>query len=142
MFDVWHLGLPVENLERSVRFYVDGLGFELLGYLESDGYRMAFARVPGGSFTLEFLEYREAQSAPKRPDHLAFEVPDLNGYRERLLKVGFFAEVPEIAEAGVGLRRFTLTDPDGVPVQFYEGRARFDRSIAHTNSRRTEAHHV
>ena len=136
MFDVWHLGLPVENLERSVRFYVDGLGFELLGFSDSDRYRMAFARVPGGAFTLEFLEYREA-SAAKRPDHLAFEVADLGGYRERLLKSGFFAEVPEIAEAGVGLRRFALKDPDGVPVQFYQGRADFDRSIAQTAVRRT-----
>jgi catechol 2,3-dioxygenase-like lactoylglutathione lyase family enzyme len=141
MFDVWHLGLPVENLERSVSFYVDGLGFELLGYSESETYRMAFARVPGGAFTLEFLEYRKPTNA-KRPDHLAFEVPNLGGYRERLLKSGMFKELPEIADAGVGLRKFTVLDPDGVPVQFYLGRAAFDRSIAKTNIRRTEAHHV
>ena len=141
MFDIWHLGLPVANLERSVSFYVDGLGFELLGYYESESYRMAFARVPGGAFTLEFLEYREPTAA-KRPDHLAFEVPNLSGYRERLLKSGFFDQVLEIADAGVGLRKFTVIDPDGVPVQFYLGRAVFDRSIAKTNIRRTEAHYV
>jgi catechol 2,3-dioxygenase-like lactoylglutathione lyase family enzyme len=142
MFDVWHLGLPVESLERSVRFYVDGLGFELLGYSESDRYRMAFARVPGGTFTLEFLEYREAAAArgARRPDHLAFEVPDLDGYRRRLLKAGFFAELHGIAEAGAGLRRFALQDPDGVPVQFYQGRAAFDRSIAETVRRRETPH--
>jgi catechol 2,3-dioxygenase-like lactoylglutathione lyase family enzyme len=144
MFDVWHLGLPVENLERSVRFYVDALGFEFLGSSESDRYRFAFARVPGGSFTIEFLEYREASvaRAAKRPDHLAFEVPDLGGYRERLLKAGFFKELPEITDAGPGLRRFVMTDPDGVPVQFYAGRADYDRSISHTVNRRTEAQSV
>ena len=144
MFDVWHLGLPVKNLERSVEFYVDGLGFELLGFDESERYRIAFARVPGGAFTLEFLEYRETPDAQaaKRPDHLAFEVPNLSGYRERLLKGGFFKDLPVIADAGVGLRKFTVTDPDGVPVQFYLGRAGYDRSIAKTIHRRKEAHHV
>lgn len=136
MFDVWHLGLPVENLERSVRFYVDGLGFELLGYSESDRYRMAFARVPGGAFTLEFLEYREPTDA-KRPDHLAFEARNVDAFRERLLQDGFFNSLPEIAAAGPGLRRFSVTDPDGVPIQFYEGRALFDKTLS-----RKEAHYV
>jgi catechol 2,3-dioxygenase-like lactoylglutathione lyase family enzyme len=144
MFDVWHLGLPVKNLDRSVEFYVDGLGFELLGFDESERYRIAFARVPGGAFTIEFLEYREASEAQaaKRPDHLAFEVPNLAGYRERLLAGGFFKDLPEIADAGTGLRRFAVKDPDGVPVQFYLGRAVYDRSIAKTVNRRKEAYHV
>jgi catechol 2,3-dioxygenase-like lactoylglutathione lyase family enzyme len=144
MFDIWHLGLPVKNLERSVSFYVDGLGFEYLGRSESDRYRFAFARVPGGAFTIEFLEYRDASSAldAKRPDHLAFEAADLSGYRERLLKSGFFEALPEIADAGAGLRRFVVNDPDGVPIQFYFGRAGYDRSIAHSVDRRKEAQSV
>ena len=142
MFDIWHLGLPVENLERSVRFYVEGLGFELLGFSESDRYRFAFARVPGGAFTLEFLEYRDAAAERKRPDHLAFEVSDLSAYRERLLKSRFFSELPEISDAGPGLKRFVVNDPDGVPVQFYLGRAGYDRSIAKTIISRKEAQHV
>jgi catechol 2,3-dioxygenase-like lactoylglutathione lyase family enzyme len=137
MFDVWHLGLPVEDLERSVSFYVDGLGFELLGYSESERYRMAFARVPGGAFTIEFLQYRE-RTAAKRPDHLAFEAPNVDAFRARLLQEGYFKTLPAIADAGPGLRRFAVTDPDGVPIQFYEGRANFDK----TALRRTEAHHV
>ncbi|MFI5348882.1 MAG: VOC family protein [Elusimicrobiota bacterium] len=142
MFDVWHLGLPVENLERSVSFYVEGLGFELLGFSESDRYRFAFARVPGGAFTIEFLEYRDPAAERKRPDHLAFEVPDLDGYRERLLAAGFFEEPPEISDAGSGLRRFVVNDPDGVPIQFYKGRAGYERSIAGSINGRKEAQHV
>jgi catechol 2,3-dioxygenase-like lactoylglutathione lyase family enzyme len=138
MFDVWHLGLPVDNLERSVRFYVDVLGFEYLGASESDRYRYAFARVPGGAFTIEFLEYRDASAERKRPDHLAFEVRDLSGYRERLRENGSFKELPEISDAGPGLKRFVVDDPDGVPIQFYTGRAKYDRTIVS----RKEAQHV
>lgn len=132
MFDVWHLGLPVQNLEESIRFYVKGLGFELLGYYDTDRYRIAFARVPGGSFTLEFLEFRNASGSElaKKPDHLAFEAVDLEGFREKLDRDGFFKDVPGIAASNDGLRKLTMTDPDGVPVQFYQGRAAFDRLIA------------
>ncbi len=35
MFDVWHIGIPVENLENSLKFYLDGLGFEFQGYYET-----------------------------------------------------------------------------------------------------------
>lgn len=134
MFDVWHLGLPVRNLEASVRFYVNGLGFELLGYYDAPRYRVAFARVPGGAFTLEFLEHRDAAEGARagRPDHLAFEAADLEAYRARLVGGGFFHDVPAAAVSNDGLRKFALTDPDGVPVQFYQGRAAFDRSIAAT----------
>jgi catechol 2,3-dioxygenase-like lactoylglutathione lyase family enzyme len=134
MFDVWHLGLPVRGLEESVGFYVDGLGFELLGYHETERYRVAFARVPAGAFTLEFLEFRDPKdrAAARKPDHLAFEAADLDGLHARLRGGGFFAALPEIADASDGLRKFALTDPDGVPVQFHQGRAAFDRSIAST----------
>lgn len=134
MFDVWHLGLPVRNLEESVRFYVKGLGFELLGYYNTDRYRIAFARVPGGSFTLEFLEFHNPPESElaKKPDHLAFEAVDLEDFREKLSRDGFFMDVPKIVASNDGLRKFTMTDPDGVPVQFYQGRAGFDRLIAPT----------
>jgi catechol 2,3-dioxygenase-like lactoylglutathione lyase family enzyme len=132
MFDIWHLGLPVRNLEASVRFYVTGLGFELLGFHDAPRYRVAFARVPGGAFTLEFLEFRDAAEGARagKPDHLAFEAADLEDYRARLIRAGFFKDVPAAAASNDGLSKFALTDPDGVPVQFYQGRAAFDRSLA------------
>ncbi len=43
VFDIWHLGLPVKNLQGSLGFYVDGLGFELLG---TYGKNPAFVRPP------------------------------------------------------------------------------------------------
>ncbi|MBI5631841.1 MAG: VOC family protein [Elusimicrobia bacterium] len=134
MFDIWHLGLPVRSLEESIRFYVNGLGFQLLGYYDADRYRIAFARVPGGTFTLEFLEFRNVTEGEpaKRPDHLAFEVADLEDFRERLTQNGLFKDVPAIAISNDGLRKFAVTDPDGVPVQFYQGRSNFDRLIAPT----------
>lgn len=71
-FDVWHIGVPVRNLEKSLRFYVTGLGFEFLGYYEKT---MAFVRPPGKAFTIELMELDEKEGTgfEKKPHHIAFE---------------------------------------------------------------------
>ncbi|MDO8473387.1 MAG: VOC family protein [Dehalococcoidia bacterium] len=129
-FDIWHLGLPVKNLQESLRFYVDGLGFELLGYYCKN---LAFVRPPGKAFTIELMELaKDAQDADRLPHHLAFECENLESFHSDLLAKDFIAEAPAIVPSNSGLRLFTLRDPDGVRVQFYQGRAGFDYSIAPT----------
>ena len=131
MFDVWHIGVPVQNLEEALRFYVTGLGFEFLGYYEKT---MAFVRPPGKAFTIELMEFRneEGNGSQMKPHHLAFECVDVEEFRDNLLKKGYFPELPKIVPSNSGLRLFELRDPDGVRVQFYQGRVGFDRSIEHT----------
>lgn len=131
MFDIWHIGIPVQNLEKSLEFYVTGLGFEFLGYYEKN---LAFVRPPGKAFTIELMEFKkeEGSDLEKQPHHLAFECVDVEKFRADLLVRGYFHELPEVSPSNSGLRLFALRDPDGVLVQFYQGRAGFDQSIQHT----------
>lgn len=134
MFDVWHIGVPVKNLKESLKFYVTGLGFEFLGYYKKT---VAFVRPPGKAFTIEFMEFKKEEGTgfEKKPHHLAFECVDVERFRANLLRRGHCPELPEIVPSNSGLRLFELRDPDGVRVQFYQGRAGFDQSIRHTITR-------
>lgn len=127
MFDIWHIGVPVRDLAESVRFYVTGLGFELLSYY---GDTMAFVCPPGKAFTLEFMELKEGEEGiEKKPHHLAFECQDLDEFRANLMQNGFFKEIPEISPSNNRMRLFALKDPDGTKIQFYQGRSGFDQDI-------------
>jgi catechol 2,3-dioxygenase-like lactoylglutathione lyase family enzyme len=124
--DIWHVAYPVANLDRSISFYCDGLGFELVGRDAES----AFVSLGKGGFTLEFLfQLGDDRANPGRaPDHIAFGSSDLDAFRERLTGAGL--PVPEMQVFDDGLKRFTLADPDGVRLDFFQDRAGFEVFIS------------
>ncbi len=126
LIDIWHVAYPVADLDRSISFYCGGLGFELVGRDAES----AFVSLGKGGFTLEFLlQPREAAASPGRaPDHIAFESSDLDVFREGLIAAGLSA--PEMQVFDGGLKRFALADPDGVRLDFFQGRDGFEAFIA------------
>lgn len=89
-FRINHVGISVANLEESVDWYVDKLGFELVAPINrnSDS-AMNIARIRHGDFTIELFEiqgaaplpeYRRDPSADLRVHglaHFAFQVDDV-----------------------------------------------------------------
>lgn len=126
LIDIWHVAFPVADLDRSIAFYCGRLGFELVGRDDES----AFVSLGQGGFTLEFLAPPADQRAdPRRaPDHIAFESTDLDGYRETLMHAGL--SVPEIQVFDGGMKRFALEDPDGLRLDFFQGRSGFEVFIA------------
>jgi catechol 2,3-dioxygenase-like lactoylglutathione lyase family enzyme len=117
--DIWHVAYPVTDLDRSIAFYCGGLGFELVGRDPES----AFVSLGKGGFTIELLVQSGGEAAdPRRaPDHIAFESADLDAYREKLIGAGL--AVPPVHIIGDGMKRFALDDPDGVRLDFFQGRA-------------------
>ncbi len=126
--DIWHVAYPVADLDRSVAFYCEGLGFTLVGRDQES----AFVALGQGGFTLELIARAKAETATssRALDHVAFNAPDLGAYRETLIEAGM--SVPEMQIIGVGMKRFALDDPDGLRLDFFEGRAGFEAFIAGT----------
>lgn len=124
--DIWHVAYPVSDIERSIAFYCAGLGFELVG---RDG-DAAFVSLGKGGFTIELLTQPpgEAASPRRAPDHIAFDSADLDAYREKLLDAGL--TVPPILVIGEGMKRFALDDPDGVRLDFFQGREGLEAFIS------------
>ena len=127
---IWHIAIPVRDLEQSERFYRDHLGFQLVGRDEYPTMSQAFVSVGNGGFTLElFVPLGEERDKPRRyPDHVAFEADDLQTYRHSIIASGL--SVPEIQVFPGGLKHFALDDPDGVRLDFFEGRRGYEEYIS------------
>lgn len=125
-FDVWHVAIPVADLERSLAFYLD-LGFALAGRDEYSSTRQAFVRTRPGGFTIELFQPEKRPSKARRPDHLAFECEDVVAYRKRLEARGL--RPPRIETYDNGVRTFSIADPEGVRLDFFQGRAIYERSL-------------
>jgi catechol 2,3-dioxygenase-like lactoylglutathione lyase family enzyme len=128
-FDVWHVALPVSDLEAAEAFWCGGLGFRLVGRDEYPSKKQAFVAVREGGFTVELFEPlgKARDAEPRRPDHVAFECADLARFRAALGKR--MKDLPPIDEFENGVRVLEIVDPDGMPVQFFQGRAIYEASI-------------
>jgi glyoxylase I family protein len=138
-----HTGITVSNLERSLAFWRDVLGFELSHTAHQKGelaheitgvkgaeIKLAVLRAPGGH-KIELLEYL-APSDRKRANvqpcdvgsvHVALLVEDLDAVLERIAASGWEAAgKPQTLKIGpnVGKRVVYVRDPDGTTIEFME----------------------
>lgn len=138
-----HLGIQVEDRDRSLAFYRDLLGIEsiaewvevdpatkaIVGVPEAE-LNMAIMRLPGLSGTHACFEVIEYQNTPREPVdtrnrnngtfHLAFSVPDLDAMLQKLEEFGSPLLEPGVLVLPDGRRTLCCEDPDGIRVQFIE----------------------
>jgi catechol 2,3-dioxygenase-like lactoylglutathione lyase family enzyme len=104
--------IPSADLEKSLRFWVDGLGLSMSRPMRQDG-RLIGCMVQGDmlSFWLN-----ERAGTPIRPDNyegirLYWAPKDLRATRLRLVQHGYVAS--EIEDRDYGQTEFFVTDDDG-----------------------------
>jgi catechol 2,3-dioxygenase-like lactoylglutathione lyase family enzyme len=139
-----HLGICVADLERSLRFWCDGLGFEKAEtFAVGDEYRAAL-EVEGpvdlvsqfvrrGGIAIELLAWRSPGTSG-RPSarrnqlgmtHLSFSVEDVDTAARHLVACGGTL-LPETrtGQADPGAIQIVfLADPDGVRIELLSGTA-------------------
>lgn len=152
MIGVWHFSFTVADLDRSVAFYSDVLGLELVHRQEQDNaytrelvgfpdasLRIAQLAVPGqprgvSTHDLELVEYVAPRAEPTDPmrnrpgaAHLAFAVDDAVGTYERLRDLGVeFVSPPQAITEGINRGGFTcyFLDPDQITLELVQTPAR------------------
>ena len=142
---IFHGGITVSDMDRSLRFYRDGLGLEIefdkelagpylpvVLNLDFSGLRAAYLRIPGGQF-IELLEYRGIERLPaaSRPcdygaGHICLYVDGIDEIYANLIALGFRARsdgVVDITEGpNAGARSIYMLDPDGYRVELFQKR--------------------
>jgi lactoylglutathione lyase len=139
-----HIGIQVQDVERSARFYEEHLGFErverwslshpyvqrVVGYYPDVTLEIALMTIPGSDLFLEILEYRGVARSPVDPAtanpgtaHFCLFVDDLEALHAELSSKGvaFVSEV-ETPTWGPnkGGRLVYMKDPDGIRVELVQ----------------------
>jgi catechol 2,3-dioxygenase-like lactoylglutathione lyase family enzyme len=137
-----HLGICVSDLDRSVRFYCEGLGFEPVAshqvggefatLMEVEGVQLDSRMLARDGITIELLGYLTPETigdGSRRPmnqlglTHLSLRVDDVDGLAATIERLGG-AVVPatrttfDLADARLDF--LYCTDPDGVRIELMD----------------------
>jgi catechol 2,3-dioxygenase-like lactoylglutathione lyase family enzyme len=136
-----HVGICVQDLDRSIRFYRDGLGFVDKGTLDIEGEPTAtMVGIPDlvlnavylerDGLRIELLHYPSPGTVGKaeaRPmnqlglTHFAVRVSDLDDVIDRLVSLGGrVLEGTRIHNDAFGADLLYVTDPDGTRLELVE----------------------
>jgi glyoxylase I family protein len=139
-----HTGITVSNLERSLAFWRDVLGFEFshrahqksemavqITGVKGAELKLAVVKAPGGH-KIELLEYLDPADRKKHVDlrpcdvghvHVALTVDNLNAILERIAASGWKTTGrPQTLTTGpnAGKRVVYVRDPDSTTIEFME----------------------
>lgn len=123
---IHHVAIICANYAVSKRFYTEVLGLRVVAEnyrAARDSYKLDLA-LPDGS-QIELFSFPDAPARLTRPEaqglrHLSFEVHDVQAAANELAAQGIAVE-PLRTDEFTG-RRFTFfADPDGLPLELYEG---------------------
>ena len=123
---VHHIAIICSNYEVSKNFYTEILGLKIINEVyrsERDSYKLDLSC--NGKYIIELFSFPDPAERPSYPEarglrHLAFEVDDIDLACSNLKASNISIE--EIRTDEITGRRFTFfQDPDGLPLELYEG---------------------
>ena len=132
-FSIDHIAISVSNLDVSMRFYTNVLGFTCERIIDIPDGNGRIALLKKTNFTIEMFQFADSVLLPANDGkliddlkvigvkHIALRVKDIWTAAAFLKERG----VEFISEPVMGARgfyRFFIKDPDGMPLELTEGR--------------------
>lgn len=128
-----HTGIITKNIEKSKKFYIDLLGFEIIqdfwdnsdyiNYiigLKNANIRMIKMKEPISGFVLEILDYNKSKIYKNTSIHIALQVDDIDKmYNYLILNDVKFISQPILSSEGIAKVCFCF-DPDGNRIELVE----------------------
>jgi len=123
---VHHIAIICSNYERSKNFYTHVLGFSIVKETyraNRDSYKLDLAL--NNQYMIELFSFPHPPARPSGPEatglrHLAFSVEDIIASIAALEQKGIVCEPIRVDEL-TGKRFTFFADPDGLPLELYEG---------------------
>ncbi|HXV23199.1 MAG TPA: VOC family protein [Alphaproteobacteria bacterium] len=136
-----HTSFTVADLDRTVRFWTETMGFHAASVGERSGKwqerltgvpgaRLKIAHLYGYDHHMEFIQYLEGNAPgswiePNMPGaaHICLEVSDIAGTVRRMIAAGATAqgEIIEVMSGPVrGGKASYIRDPNGILIELYE----------------------
>ena len=114
-----HAMIYARDVERSMRFYRDLLGFKLIEDFQFEGKSVnARLRAPSGEGTIALHQLGPGASTVAEGVRLYFEVEELDAFCQRLQSKGvYFTKPPRVMPWG--WRHAYLDDPDAHEISLY-----------------------
>ncbi len=122
---VHHIAIIVSDYQESKRFYTDVLGLEIIREIfraERQSHKLDLSL--NGNYVIELFSFPNPPKRLSRPEatglrHLAFEVDDIQATVDFLTSKNTIPEPVRIDEF-TGKKFTFISDPDGLPIEFYE----------------------
>jgi catechol 2,3-dioxygenase-like lactoylglutathione lyase family enzyme len=133
-FSIDHTAISVSNLDVSVRFYTEILGFTCDRVIDIPDGNGKIALLKKSDFTIEMFQFTDAVPLTDNDKrliddlkkigvkHIALRVKDVRAMAT-YLKGHSVEFINEPVKGARGYYRFFIKDPDGIPLEFTEGPA-------------------
>jgi lactoylglutathione lyase len=119
-----HVGIMVKDLEKSIAFYREVIGLELISTLThtNESLKLAFLGFPRAKETqVELIQgYNDQLPQEGKVHHLAFTVDDIKKEWDRLKQLNISFIDDEIVSLPNGSKYFFFHGPDGEWIEFFE----------------------
>lgn len=124
-----HIGIMTKDLQQSVEFYTDVLGFSISTKIEMNDFSAVFVEKDGNK-----IELMRFKNIPKRPkyvelkiggssipitDHISFSVDHIEATVTELKEKGIVFDLEPIQLEG-GNKLASFKDPNGVMIELLE----------------------
>ncbi len=121
-----HITIIVKDLEKTLDFYGNILGFQLIQTVDLEDHILRYFQLPGG-VKLELNEYlyptRDSVSELKDRGtyrHMAFEVSDIKSLEKELTDAGYPFHIPVALTKELNVIGGLMLDPNGVEIEFLQ----------------------
>ena len=122
---IHHIAIICSDYQKSKHFYTQILGLEILQEIcreERQSYKLDLSL--NGEYVVELFSFPNPPKRVSRPEasglrHLAFEADDIEMTRAFLVSQNIISEEIRVDEL-TNKRFFFISDPDDLPIEFYE----------------------
>lgn len=121
MLELNHIGLVVKDIDRSMNFYTNILGFSIGDYKADENLKLLL--LHNKTITIELIERSSDPMTPRKAgywDHLTFQVKDIYWALEMLKAQKVELIDIEPRESLLGRKVLFFLGPDGERIEFIE----------------------